>query len=481
MAEITQIISDVGQVTEPPNPNVPATYDTLAYPFSTSLKVFGDDVSTTLVGQLNTFGSQANSLRLEVNGWATLASEKADIATTQAGLANTARIAAEASAASVAALAGAFVGTSTTSVSIGIGNKSFNTQGNEQYTPGVFLSIVSDANHTNFMFGDVVSYNATTGDIVINVSVIGGSGTFSDWNLSLTGPQGPQGPAGDPFTGGSLTSALNTAQDTVASSATTSDIWSALGNQIDFTGTATVTAFPNAPQAGAKRELICADACSFTASTNMKIDGVADGSTITCSAGDTVTVRALTTTIFKLTRTKSDGTASNGGGAMDHLGTVIASDHPTVDITDIFDSTYDEYEIRACGVTHATVGTLRAILQINGNYVTTNYNYITERASQGDAAPVTSSHANNDSIELNATVTNTFPARFTCIISNPTDTTKHKSAEIIGSSMDGSSSRIFHSNGVYYGDTLPLTGIRFYMVSGNIATGIFHVYGIKKA
>jgi|GEM_PF-6635468 len=95
MAEITQTISDVGQVTEPPNPNVPATYDTLAYPFSTSLKVFGDNVSTTLVGQLNTFGSQANSLRLEVNGWANIASEKADIATTQAGLADTARIAAQ--------------------------------------------------------------------------------------------------------------------------------------------------------------------------------------------------------------------------------------------------------------------------------------------------------------------------------------------------------------------------------------------------
>ena len=43
---------------------------------------------------------------------------------------------------------------------------------------------------------------------------------------------------------------LDLARTTVASHATTANIWTVAGNQIDFTGTATVTAFPNAPQGG---------------------------------------------------------------------------------------------------------------------------------------------------------------------------------------------------------------------------------------
>ncbi|MEK7107238.1 MAG: hypothetical protein AAB899_03575, partial [Patescibacteria group bacterium] len=55
---------------------------------------------------------------------------------------------------------------------------------------------------------------------------------------------------------------LNLARATVASHATTADIWTVPGNQIDWTGTATTTAFPNAPQGGVERVLICAGACS---------------------------------------------------------------------------------------------------------------------------------------------------------------------------------------------------------------------------
>ena len=58
-----------------------------------------------------------------------------------------------------------------------------------------------------------------------------------------------------------FTGAQNFARATVASHATTADIWGAAGNQIDWTGTATTTAFPAAPQAGAERVLICAGAC----------------------------------------------------------------------------------------------------------------------------------------------------------------------------------------------------------------------------
>ena len=106
-----------------------------------------------------------------------------------------------------------------------------------------------------------------------------------------------------------FTGAQNTARATVASAATTADIWAAAGNQINWTGTVTATGFPPAPQAGASRELITAGAAVFTAGANMLIDGVASGSNLTCATNDIVILRAVTTTQFKLTRQKYDGTA----------------------------------------------------------------------------------------------------------------------------------------------------------------------------
>ncbi len=103
MAAITQVISPVSTLAPPPNPSIPSTFDALAYTFSTSLKTVGDEIRTALVGELNIFKDQANSLRLEVNdsrdvavAQVGLATTQAGIATTHAGLANTARLATEA-------------------------------------------------------------------------------------------------------------------------------------------------------------------------------------------------------------------------------------------------------------------------------------------------------------------------------------------------------------------------------------------------
>lgn len=135
-----------------------------------------------------------------------------------------------------------------------------------------------------------------------------------------------------------FTAAQNVARATVASHATTADIWGAAGNQIDWTGTATTTAFPNAPQAGAERVLICAAACSFTAGANMLIDGVASGSTVTCAANDTVIVRAVTTSQFKLSRIKYDGSSQVSGTLVDSVsatGTAVDFTGIPADVTAI--------------------------------------------------------------------------------------------------------------------------------------------------
>ena len=128
-------------------------------------------------------------------------------------------IAAAASAASAAAIAGAFVGTSTTSLLIALGNKSFTTQSGEQYTSGVYITAVSAANGANFMFGQVVSYSGST--LVLDVQVTGGSGTYADWNLSLAGIRGAAG-AGvtEQSTGFTLTGGTSARTLTVLSTGT---------------------------------------------------------------------------------------------------------------------------------------------------------------------------------------------------------------------------------------------------------------------
>ena len=87
---------------------------------------------------------------------------------------------------------------------------------------------------------------------------------------------------------------------TVAS-ATTPDIFAAAGNTIDYTGTATCTGFAAAPKAGMQRRLICAAACLFTAGSNLLIEGIPSGTTITLAANAIVDVTAITTTQFKMT------------------------------------------------------------------------------------------------------------------------------------------------------------------------------------
>jgi hypothetical protein len=98
-----------------------------------------------------------------------------------------------------------FTGTSTSSVAIGTGAKSFTTTTGRLWSTGLFLSIVSAANSANYMHGTVTSYDPATGALVMNILDIGGSGTKNDWNIQLSGTQGSIGPTGAVGTSGTPT------------------------------------------------------------------------------------------------------------------------------------------------------------------------------------------------------------------------------------------------------------------------------------
>jgi len=116
-------------------------------------------------------------------GAASQSAAAADASATAAG--NSAVIAAQ--------QATSFTGTSATSTLIGTGSKVFTTQLNKNFLPGEFLTIASNANPANYMYGQVTAYDPATGILTVNVTVSGGSGTFTDWNIALSGQQGLPG------------------------------------------------------------------------------------------------------------------------------------------------------------------------------------------------------------------------------------------------------------------------------------------------
>lgn len=83
-----------------------------------------------------------------------------------------------------------YAATSTTSLAIGTGTKSFTTQTNLAYTAGARIRLSHAADVTKYMEGLVTAYTAGTGAMTVNILLAVSSGTFTDWNLNLAGEPG---------------------------------------------------------------------------------------------------------------------------------------------------------------------------------------------------------------------------------------------------------------------------------------------------
>ncbi|NOV29160.1 phage tail protein [Methylomonas sp. ZR1] len=95
----------------------------------------------------------------------------------------------EANAVAEAMNLGAVTANSTTTMTIGFGGKSLTVDVSKSFVPGMTVKIASTANGANWMLGDVISYNATTGAMVVDSQKISGSGTgISDWTISQSAP-----------------------------------------------------------------------------------------------------------------------------------------------------------------------------------------------------------------------------------------------------------------------------------------------------
>ncbi|KQW97142.1 hypothetical protein ASC94_10145 [Massilia sp. Root418] len=331
----------------PPAPNPDddeSTFDAAAYAYSaaqpacvTQTNALGANVFANAVEAVaaataasisaGTAASQAGTATTQAGIATTKAGEaaaSASTAGTAAGAASSSAGAAAASAAAAAALAGAFVGTSSSSLAIGLGSRTFATQAGEAYTPGIFMTAVSAANGSNWMYFQVTSYSGTT--LLTNVLAFGGGGTFADWNLSLAGVPGAQGPKGDTgatggLAGGALTAHLSELKAPNITAASTTNVWAAVGNSATLIGTTPITGWGTAPQAGDKFTLIAGAVTPLTHGANSQLPG---GVNYTTAVGDRLEIYAETATQMRVSIFKADGRAVTGGIAT--VGSTITTD-----------------------------------------------------------------------------------------------------------------------------------------------------------
>jgi len=79
-----------------------------------------------------------------------------------------------------------YAGTSTTSLTVGTGSKSLTIEINKNFAVGQAVRIANTATPANYMDGQVTAYTKATGALVVNVTAVGGTGTFTAWTVSLS-------------------------------------------------------------------------------------------------------------------------------------------------------------------------------------------------------------------------------------------------------------------------------------------------------
>ena len=84
--------------------------------------------------------------------------------------------------------------TSTSNLTIGLGNKSLVVDANLAYTVGQDITVAYDFN--NYMAGPIITYNSANGNLQFQSITVAGAGTYDDWTVNLDGSAGGAGATG---------------------------------------------------------------------------------------------------------------------------------------------------------------------------------------------------------------------------------------------------------------------------------------------
>lgn len=167
--------------------------------------------------------------------------------------------------------------TSTTSLVLGLGSKTFTlAQTGKLFKKGNTVTVATSATGNNWMSGPITAFDSGTGVMTINATNFTGSGTFADWVVSLSGAAG-------------LTGVVNELLASSIASAATVNLTNATGNLVHITGTTTISAFTLTP--GAERSVIFDGALTLTNSAGLDLPGNANLLTV---PGDRALIRGDT-------------------------------------------------------------------------------------------------------------------------------------------------------------------------------------------
>jgi len=162
-----------------------------------------------------------------------------------------------------------------------------------------------------------------------------------------------------------------------------------------------------------------------------------------------------------------------GGGAWHFITSVTANNAATIDIENVFDDTYDNY-ILLCSGLYCSNPTqpLYVLFKQNGSYKSSNYIWYFVRYTVGTAG------SGDVSVKiLEELAASTKRASFTMNI--PTPALENVKKYIYGTFICGNNPYSGFFGGAQDSE-YPLTGLRFYLPSGNI-TGTFRLYGIANS
>jgi hypothetical protein len=320
-----------------------------------------------------------------------------------------------------------------------------------------------------------------------------------------------------------MSAAINEAGATVASAGTT-DIGAAAGNYVSVTGTATITALGTV-QTGTRRTVRFADTLTLTHNgTSLILPGAAN---ITTAAGDVAVfvslgsgnwfcagyVRAASTVTLLTAGTAAnnlvqlDGSAKlpavdgsaltnlpgGGGGSWVLIQTQTASSSATIDFTSGITSTYDAFAVVLSGVVPATDAVNILMLSSansgstwrgSGNYA---WNSTMTRGVDHKYLAGTSGQTSfqlNGGYTTNGKLSNSVEYAFDAVmfLHDLASATKYAKYMIDATYYDNGADYSWRVAGAgLFFHTSATNGLRFQMSSGNIASGTFSLYGIKKA
>lgn len=177
-----------------------------------------------------------------------------------------------------------------------------------------------------------------------------------------------------------------------------------------------------------------------------------------------------------------------GAGALAFIASVTASASATVDFSNNLSSTYDHYMITIEGMLPATDAVSFAARVGTGGtptYQTTNYVGQVLNSVTTFANGIASGTDRIDLLNGSASYKMSNTALITCcgqlLISNVNDSTNYKNVQgQLGYSSKNPGWAVSCPGGQWQGATV-LTSIRFLMSSGNVASGVFKLYGIKNS